>query len=221
MKLRVMTFNTQHCKNYISKRIDYKSIIDLINKYKPDIIGLNEMYNIPNQTHLIAGNKYNYYFSKASNLIMPYGNSIISKYDIVNNKIIKIKYSKSFKYTENRSILKSTININNKLLNVYVIHFGLTSIEKEIGINTLINNLDDNSIVLGDFNMNTDNKLMKPLCNKLINCTDNDSYTYPSDNPKYKLDHIFVSKNIKVINSFVTDEIVSDHKALIADIEIK
>lgn len=220
MKLRVMTFNIQHCKNYISKKIDYKSIIDLINKYNPDIIGLNEVYNIPNQTKIISNGKY-YHFGKSSNIIIPYGNSIISKYNIVNNEIIKIKYSKSFKYIENRSILKSIININNKLLNIYVVHLGLNDIEKEIGINTLINNLDDNSIVLGDFNMTPDNKLIKRLSNKLIDCTNIKDYTYPSDNPKDKLDYIYVSKNIKVINSFVLNEIISDHKAIISDIEIK
>ena len=218
MKLRVMTFNTQHCKNYISKKFDYKSIIDLIAKYNVDIIGLNEVYNIPNQTKIISNGKY-YHFGKSSNLIIPYGNSIISKYNIVNNKIIKIKYLKSFKYIENRSILKSTINVNDNLLNIYVLHLGLTDIEKEIGINTLINNLDDNCIVLGDFNMTPDNKLIKKLSNKLINCSND--YTYPSDNPKYKLDYIFVSKNIKVINSIVVDEVISDHRAVITDIIIK
>lgn len=219
MKLRIMTFNTQHCKNYISKKIDYKSIINLINKYNPDIIGLNEIYNIPNQTKIIANNKYNYHFGKSSNILMPYGNSIMSKYDIVNNEIIKIKYFKSFKYIENRSILKSTIDINNKLLNIYVVHFGLSDIEKEIGIDTLTNNLDNNCIVMGDFNMTFNDKIIKKLSNKLINCSIEN--TYPSDNPKYKLDYIFVSKNIKVINSIVTDEIISDHRALITDIIIK
>ena len=44
MKLRIMTFNVQGCKNYVSKKRDYNSIISLIEKYKPDIIGFNEVF---------------------------------------------------------------------------------------------------------------------------------------------------------------------------------
>ena len=44
MKLRIMTFNIRGCKNYITNKKDYDSIIEIINKYNPDIIGLNEVF---------------------------------------------------------------------------------------------------------------------------------------------------------------------------------
>jgi len=215
MKIRIMSFNTQHCKDYNTKKINYDNIINLINKYKVDIIGLNEIYNIPNQTKKIAKNiGYNYCFGKSSNMILPYGNSILSRYKIIDNKVINIKYNNSFKYVENRSILKTKIIINDKTLNIYVTHFGLDDNEKDNEINTLINNIDkDNSIVLGDFNM-TNIKI-----NNFNHISDN-LPTYPSINPKYKLDYIFTSKNIKVISCKTLDEVISDHRPIIIDIDI-
>ena len=41
--MKIMTFNTQHCENFITKRIDFQAVADVINKYNPDVVGLNEM----------------------------------------------------------------------------------------------------------------------------------------------------------------------------------
>ena len=219
MKIKIMTFNIQHCKNYITKKIDYNSIINLIKKYNPDIVGLNEIYSFQLKK-LCKYLDYNYYFGKSDNLILPYGNSILSKYDINNIKVIKIKDNNNFKYSEKRSILSCNVNINNNLYNIYVTHLGLKENEKINSINTLINNINiDNSIILGDFNINSDSKLLDKF-NNFIDSTNKDLYTYPSTNPKYKLDYIFVSKNIKVIKSYVLEEVISDHRAIITEINV-
>ena len=41
--LKIMSYNTQHCSNYISKEIDYKIIADTILRFDPDLVVLNEM----------------------------------------------------------------------------------------------------------------------------------------------------------------------------------
>ncbi|MBQ9769605.1 MAG: hypothetical protein IJW27_05310, partial [Clostridia bacterium] len=55
-KMKVMSFNTQHCLNYLSREIDYNVLAEAILAQSPDIVGLNEMRSDgegsewPNQT---------------------------------------------------------------------------------------------------------------------------------------------------------------------------
>ena len=62
-----------------------------------------------------------------------------------------------------------------------------------------------------------DNPLVKLIGTYLNDTTSllrNNKYTYPSDNPKEKLDYIFVSKDIKGESSKVGNYVVSDHKPI-------
>ena len=43
MELNILSFNTQHCMNYITRKIDYESVVNLIKELDADIIGLNEI----------------------------------------------------------------------------------------------------------------------------------------------------------------------------------
>lgn len=224
MNIKVMSFNTQHCKNYITKKIDYDSIINLIKKYDVDIIGLNEIFGkfiIKSQVERIAKKLgYYCYFGKATNIAFRnYGNAIISKYPILNTEIIHIPYPIKFKKNyQKRSILKANILVNNKVLHVFVTHLGLNDDEKENGINTILKNISNtNTILMGDFNMAPDNNIIDKI--KLIN-TDKNNLTWPSIKPKYKLDYIFVSKDIKFFLSDTLNEIISDHLPCITQIRI-
>ncbi len=235
MKLKVMTFNIMHAENFLTGQIDYDSIINLIKKYDPDIISLNELYGKgfdkkikTSQLEYIATKLgLYYYFGKATYLhFIPYGNGLLSKYPINKASTIKIKapfIHKGGKYYENRSIIKANININNKKLTILSTHLGLNEDEQVKGIKRLENNLpNSNYLILGDLNMDYDN----PLLNKLDFATDTATYfkkrmySWPSDKPKYKYDYILTSKDIKIISAIIPKEIISDHRPYIADIEI-
>ena len=41
--MKIMSFNTQHCLNYITRKIDFQVMADAILQFDPDIVGLNEM----------------------------------------------------------------------------------------------------------------------------------------------------------------------------------
>ena len=40
-----MSFNTQHCLNFLERRVDYEIMAKAILKVGADIVGLNEMFN--------------------------------------------------------------------------------------------------------------------------------------------------------------------------------
>ena len=43
MTLKIMSFNTQHCMNYITRQIEFDTFANAIRSQNADIIGLNEM----------------------------------------------------------------------------------------------------------------------------------------------------------------------------------
>ena len=232
MKLKLMSFNTQHFENYNTKEIEYESVIKLINKYKSDIIGLNEVYGkgfdkkIDGiQSKEIADKLgYYHYFGKSTRLnFKSYGNALLSKYPIIEAKVIKIP-KVFFKFHERRSILKAKIDINGNILTVFVTHFGLTKEEQEKGIKTLISLLnEDKFIIMGDFNITYGNKLLDYLKGKTIDTSiyfNEKLLSWPSDNPKYKFDYILTSKDIKIIKADIPNEVISDHRPYITEIEI-
>ena len=121
-------------------------------------------------------------------------------------------------YYETRNIIECQIEINNVNYKTFVTHMGLAKSEQKNGINKLKSLIkDENIFIMGDFNMEEDNENIISL-SKLV---DNTSYliddsikgnklTYPSINPKIKIDYIF-TKNIDVKQAKVIKEIGSDH----------
>ena len=46
MKLKVVSYNIQHAKNYITKVIDYDKLVNAIKEMNPDVIALNEVFGL-------------------------------------------------------------------------------------------------------------------------------------------------------------------------------
>lgn len=41
--MKIVSFNTQHCFDYIEKKIDFDKFADTIKSLDADVVGLNEM----------------------------------------------------------------------------------------------------------------------------------------------------------------------------------
>ena len=147
-----MSYNTQHCLNFITREIDFDIIADTIKKCEADIIGLQEIRDegqdadYQSQAKIIAeklGYQY-YYFAEAIRVggVNPYGNAIISRYPIISAETIRIPDPKTKKYDghyESRCILKARIDAGNGL-DVFVSHFGLNPDEQENAVETVVLN---------------------------------------------------------------------------------
>ena len=109
-------------------------------------------------------------------------------------------------------------------LEVGVIHFGLNQDEKENAVNAILTNIgDEKSVLMGDFNIKPDNPLLIPIKEKMFDTAalfKQELWSFPSDNPNRKIDYIFTSRDIKVLDADIPADIVSDHRphvAVIAD----
>ncbi len=233
--MKIMTFNTQHCLNFLEQRIDYQIMADLILGEGADIVGLNEMYSnreegdgLPNQTKILAElcGFPSYYFAKAVCLDGEgsYGNGFISKFKIEEAETIIIPDPNPRKYNgyyETRCLLKAKLTGG---ITVLVCHFGLNPDEQENAVKTILANVtDEKCILMGDFNVTPDNPVLNPIREKLKDASVGfceSTPTFPSDKPKIKIDYIFVSNDIEVVYSEVPNKIASDHRAHTAVIEI-
>ncbi len=235
--MKVMTFNTQHCLNYLEQVIDYDIMAEAITDCGADIVGLNEMYSegvhpdFVNQTNILSEKTglENYYFSKAIDVYEennPYGNAILSRYKIVEAKNIPVpdpvvKLNPDKPGYETRCLLK--VKLENGLT-VLVTHFGLHHDEQENAVKTVLENLEDEKCVLmGDFNVTPDSKLLEPIRERMKDTADlfeNKLYSHPSDEPLIKIDYVFVSKDIEVVAADIPAIVASDHRPHTAEIKL-
>ena len=237
MKIKFMSYNTQHCLNFITREIDFDIIADTIKKCEADIIGLQEIRDegqdadYQPQAKIIAeklGYHY-YYFAEAIRFggVNPYGNAIISRYPIISAETIMIpdpEIKKYDGYYETRCLLKATIDVRNGL-NVLVSHFGLNPDEQENAVETVVSNMPkEHCVLMGDFNMEPDNQILNPIMQGLQDTAKFFStykLSFPSDTPKVKIDYIFVSKDLKVEYADIPEIISSDHRPHVATIELE
>ena len=226
--MKIVSFNIQHARNYITREIDFEGLANFINEINADIYVLNEIFGgnddtfFGNQVRKIKELTGLYcYFGKAIEIPRgDYGNAIFSKYPIENIKLHKIPDPTIFDedvYYESRVIIEAQI----KGFTVFGTHLGLAKKERENGISLLCELLKNKNkyLIFGDFNMEYDNEIFKPLKSLVFNTIDNSHKTYPSDKPSAKIDYIFTSNDVKVTSANVINKIISDHLAIYAIIE--
>jgi len=229
--MKIMSFNTQHCKNYITKKIDFEIMARTILDYGADIVGLNEMRgegSNPDYTEQVerlaklTGMKY-FYFAKAIDFPGgPYGNGFLSKIPIVKAETVLIPDPNPKKYDgyyETRCVLKAELEGG---VTVIVTHFGLNPDEQENAVSTVIGHIrGEKCILMGDFNVKPENPLLKGIREKMkdtADCFDTELFSFPSDAPNRKIDYIFVSRDIDVLDADILSVIASDHRPHVARI---
>lgn len=137
--MKFMTFNVQHGKNYLTKKIDLPLMADTIAGCRADVIGLNEVYGkgavFCDQPGALAkylgektGDRWESFFAKAISLSGgPYGNGLVSRYPILHPEVILLKSPPPTHpgYYEDRCILKAGIDLPQGEMTVLICHFGL------------------------------------------------------------------------------------------------
>lgn len=236
MNITLMSYNTQHCLNYITREIDFDLMADTIRNCGADIVGLQEMFDLgeteefTTQTKVLAEKLgFYHYFAQATKLEggqYPYGNGIISRYPILAAETVIIPdpvVRTGTRYYETRCLLKAKIDVGEGL-NVLVTHFGLNPDEQENAVNTVMANLPgEKCVLMGDFNVRPENERISSIRQRLYDTAelfDEPKLSFPSDNPRGKIDYIFTSKDLQVLSADIPAIVSSDHRPHIATIEL-
>lgn len=230
-----MSFNTQHCLNYLEQKIDFDIMAKAILTCDADIIGLNEMRNVGvhheylDQVGILSeltGIKEHYFAQAiAFNGVNPYGNGMLSKLPIISVETIIIPDPNPKKYDgyyETRCVLKAKLEGD---ITVLITHIGLNPDEQENAVQTIIENIaPQRCILMGDFNMRPNNPILNPIRERMIDTAqyfDVPKLSYPSDVPDIKIDYIFVSPDIEVVEADIPAIVAADHRPHTAKIKIR
>lgn len=251
--IRFMTYNIQHGHIHLSKQsgdeIDLTKVGSVIRNASADIIGLNEVRGNGADGYTARASDYtaqaeflaNYlgfhcYFGRSCYIgrSNPYGNAILSRYPIIEARVIPIPDladPRDMRNYEPRSITRCVVEIpadeNSKLnIAVYISHFGLHEREAEVAVSTIKGILKDEElpfVLMGDFNLTPESTFMEYFYNELTPTDElmpeNERCTFPSDAPDSKIDYIFTSTDVKPVSANVIRAIASDHCPIVADIE--
>ena len=232
--MKIMSFNTQHCLGYIEQRIDFELMAKAITDLGADVVGLNEMRGDGEHPEYTAqveklaeltGMKH-YYFAKAIDVKNkgPYGNGLLSRIPIIKAEVIPIPDPQTRingRRYETRCILKAELEGG---FTVLVTHFGLNPDEQQNAVKTVTESLSaDRCILMGDFNVTPENSVLEPIRSRMRDTAelfDFEKLSFPSDKPDRKIDYIFVTPDIKVIDADIPPVVASDHRPYIAEIDV-
>ena len=231
--MKIMSFNTQHCLNFLEQRRDFDIMAKAIAECGADIVGLNEMRDgahppeFDAQCRILSGKSglENYYFAKALTFKEgEYGNGLLSRSKIVSAQTIDVPDPAVRGYDgyyEHRVLLKARLENG---LTVMVIHFGLNPDEAENAVRTVLENLEsERCVLMGDFNLCPEDKILLPIRERMKDTAalfGGEKLSFPSDNPTQKIDYIFVSPDIEVVSADIPAIVASDHRPHLAEIKI-
>ncbi|MBR4880332.1 MAG: hypothetical protein IKU19_00255, partial [Clostridia bacterium] len=147
--MKVMTFNIQHCHDWLGEKINIPLFADSIRRFGVDFCGLNEVRGagaIPgytDQTNKIGDALgFNRYFGEVIRVggLGPYGNAFVTRYPVISAETIFIPdtddRSESSNF-ESRGVIKSEIDVDGHSVCFLVCHMGLSAAEQRSAVETL------------------------------------------------------------------------------------
>jgi len=234
MTVKFMTYNIQHGNHHLHDVIDLEMVADVIRKFDPDIVVMNEVRDggdnpgYFHQTERIAKllGLSHYYFARA--ITFPdggdYGNAILSKIPFKSVKTILIPdppVKDEDVYYETRCLLKAEFDG----FTVLSTHMGLARAEAKNAVATVLANTgSEPTILMGDFNLESDNPILQPIFAAYTDTAtmlgDKTLKSWPSDAPRVKIDYIFAKNVKKLIGADIPQIVATDHCPHLAEIEI-
>jgi endonuclease/exonuclease/phosphatase family metal-dependent hydrolase len=236
--LKIMSYNVHSCIG-TDRKLDPGRVTEVIADVEPDIIGLQELdvgrsrTGGVDQAHIIASMlDMKFHFHAALNVEEErYGDAILTTLPM---RLAKADMLPS--HGEQRGALWVEITAGEKRLQVFNTHLGLRRGDRLRQTAVLHGHdwlghsrcRDKPQILIGDMNSVTSSRVYRNLVNGLKDvqdvCKEQPRPTFPSRFPLLRLDHIFVSRDIRVLDAaVVTSRLArraSDHLPLVATIEV-
>ena len=228
-----MTYNI-HVGVGMDKRLDLQRIADVINKEKPDLVGLqevdrgvqrtqriDEIVELSKLTHMDYAFAFNLAYQGGQ-----YGVAILSRFPI---RATEHRLYKNLREAERRGFIRAEVKIDGRL-----VHFATTHLDYQHDDGRLfegqqmlafLSDVKGPLIVVGDFNdtpAGETYRLMRPQFDDAWLVTKDEGLSYPADKPTKRIDYIFtrLSDGITAKRAWVVNTLASDHLPVVADLEL-
>ena len=241
---RIVTYNVHRCVGN-DRRLDVARIAAVLAELEPDIVALQELdvgrrrTGHVDQAHEIAQRlEMAHHFHAALTVEEErYGDAILTSYP---ERLVKrgpLPGHPRMPGLEPRGALWIEVEIDGKPVQIVNTHLGLVPREQQIQAAHLAGPawLDHKNcrwpiILLGDFNATGTSVVYRTLTAKLqparrLARHKRPNSTFPSPLPVLRIDHVFVSPGVKVLDVFAPFDpltrVASDHLPLVMDFEIE
>jgi endonuclease/exonuclease/phosphatase family metal-dependent hydrolase len=232
----VMTYNI-HVGVGMDKKLDLQRIAEVINRERPDLVGLQEVDRNVKRTEgkdeiveLAQMTRMNYAF--APNLDYQggkYGVAILSRPPL-KNTVHRMFENK--REAERRGMLKVEIDLAGRSLNFVTTHLDYQFEDGRLfETEQLLKFLGDVKgplIVVADLNDVPEGsayKLMRTLFDDawITSRAKGEGFSYPADKPVKRIDHIFyrTGERLRAKKAWVVETLASDHVPVVAELEIQ
>lgn len=229
-----MTYNI-HVGVGMDKKLDLQRIADVINRERPDLIGLQEVDRGVRRTEgkdeiaeLAALTRMEYAF--APNLDYQggkYGVAILSRFPI-KNTIHRMFENK--REAERRGMLLVEVEFDRKRLTFVTTHLDYQFEDGRLfETEQLMKHVADVKgplIVVADLNDVPSGSAYQLMRTKfddawIVSRAKGDGFSYPADKPAKRIDHIFTGKGVRAKKAWVVESLASDHIPVVADVELE
>ena len=231
--LRVMTYNI-HVGVGMDKKLDLQRIADVINRERPDLVGLQEVDRGVKRTEgkdeiaeLAALTRMEYAF--APNLDYQggkYGVAILSRFPI-KNTVHRMFENK--REAERRGMLLVEVEIERQLLTFVTTHLDYQFEDGRLfETEQLLKHLAEVKgplIVVADLNDVPSGSAYQLLRTKFDDAwvtsrAKGDGFSYPADKPAKRIDHVFSGRGVRAKKAWVVESLASDHVPVVAELEL-
>ena len=232
----MMTFNI-HVGVGLDKKLDLKRIADVINREHPDLVGLQEVDRGVKRTEGLdeiaeLAKLTRMDFSFAHNLDYQggqYGVAILSRFLI--QKADHQKYQNT-RETERRGMLRVEVEVEGRTINFVTTHLDYQYEDGRLfeteQLLRFLEGLGGPLIVAGDFNDEPTGSAYKLMLTKfddgwVRSKAKGEGMSYPADKPVKRIDYIFARTRdgIKAKKAWVVETLASDHRPVMAELEIR
>jgi endonuclease/exonuclease/phosphatase family metal-dependent hydrolase len=232
--VRVLTFNILHGATTAGD-FDLDKIALMIKKTNPDLVALQEVdfkTNRAKQYDLVTELGWRTKMAPLFGQAMTfdgggYGEGILTKMPIIYSRNIAFPHSPG---NEPRCALEVLVQIDSgdtiSFIGTHLEHQkdSKDRIDQVKKINAVFKNQEHPSILAGDLNATPESKPIEILKKYWTDSTPENTPTYPSNNPREKIDYILFqpAEKWQVIESrVICDEVASDHCAVLSVLKLK
>jgi endonuclease/exonuclease/phosphatase family metal-dependent hydrolase len=240
---RILTYNVHRCVG-ADRRLDVARVADVIAALEPDIVALQELdvgrmrTNGVDQAHEIARRlEMAFHFHPAMKVEEElYGDAILTRHPERKIRSAALPGHERVSQLEPRGALWVSVELDGRQLQVINTHLGLVPREQQNQAAALAGpqwlghpDRQGPTILLGDFNVTSASQVYRTLSDQLRparrhTAKKSPSATFPSVFPVLRIDHVFVSEEVRVLDIFAPYDpmtrVASDHLPLVMDFEL-
>ena len=230
-----MTYNI-HVGVGMDKKLDLQRIADVINKEKPDLVGLQEVDRGVKRTEgkdeiaeLAKMTRMDYAF--AHNLDFQggqYGVAILSRFLLRN---VDHQMFANKREAERRGMLHVEVEVDKQLVHFVTTHLDYQYEDGRVfeteQMLKLLSDVKGPLIVVADMNDEPSGDAYKMMLGKfgdswIASRAAGDGFSYPADKPIKRIDYVFYRADaFKVKSARVVETLASDHVPVIAELQLR